>query len=386
MFRRAIVEAGAVLLGARSARRPARGSIAALIALVIEWIVLQCNISHRKQTRSFPPARCRYGQIRLPAQHKAYAVRADRPAAARRRRAGRLSGGVYQALAEADLHPDWVAGISIGAINSALIAGNPPEERVERLREFWETVSKSPFGMPYFKAIEIADEVTRQFVNQVRAMNILLFGAPNFFVPRMPPPRCCGRRGQPTTVELLRHLAAAGDARAAGRLRPHQCRRDALQRRRGQRAHRQLRLLRHRRPHRIGPSTCHGERLAAARAFRRPRSTASTIWDGGLVSNTPLQWVLDSRPRQDTLAFQVDLWSARGELPRDLAEVEVRQKEIHYSSRTRAATDQFKKTQKLRDRARQRSSSSCRTSCATSEDVQAAGAAKPTTRSTTSSS
>ena len=91
---------------------------------------------------------------------------------------GSYQGGVYQALAEADLHPDWVAGISIGAINSALIAGNPPERRVERLREFWETVSNSPLGIPYFKAIEIPDEVTRRFVNQARAMNILLFGAP----------------------------------------------------------------------------------------------------------------------------------------------------------------------------------------------------------------
>ncbi len=71
-------------------------------------------------------------------------------------------------------------------------------------------------------------------------------------------------------------------------------------------------------------------------------------WDGGLISNTPLQWVLDSRPRRDTLAFQVDLWSARGELPKDLIEVEVRQKEIIYSSRNRAATDEYQKVQKLR--------------------------------------
>jgi NTE family protein len=71
-------------------------------------------------------------------------------------------------------------------------------------------------------------------------------------------------------------------------------------------------------------------------------------WDGGLVSNTPLQWVLDSRPRQDTLAFQVDLWNSEGEMPRDLTETEVRQKEIQYSSRTRAATEQYKKAQKLR--------------------------------------
>ena len=71
-------------------------------------------------------------------------------------------------------------------------------------------------------------------------------------------------------------------------------------------------------------------------------------WDGGTVSNTPLQWVLDSRPRVDTLAFQVDLWSARGELPRDMIEVDVRQKDIRYSSRTRASTDQFRRLQSVR--------------------------------------
>ena len=74
-------------------------------------------------------------------------------------------------------------------------------------------------------------------------------------------------------------------------------------------------------------------------------------WDGGLISNTPLQWVLDCRPRRDTLAFQVDLWNARGKLPKDLIEVEVRQKEIVYSSRNRAATDQYQKMQKLRNAA-----------------------------------
>ncbi len=100
---------------------------------------------------------------------------------------GAYQGGVYQALAEADLHPDWVAGISIGAINSAIIAGNPPEKRVERLREFWETVSASPLGIPYFKPIEMRDEFNHQLVNQFRALNILMFGAPNFFFPRVPP-------------------------------------------------------------------------------------------------------------------------------------------------------------------------------------------------------
>jgi NTE family protein len=72
-------------------------------------------------------------------------------------------------------------------------------------------------------------------------------------------------------------------------------------------------------------------------------------WDGGLVSNTPLQWVLESDPRRDTLAFQVDLWSARGTLPRTMLEVMTRQKEIQYSSRTRNNSDRFKSVQRLRN-------------------------------------
>src|SRR5215472_8942832 len=100
---------------------------------------------------------------------------------------GSYQAGVYQALAEANLHPDWVAGISIGAINSALIVGNPPEKRVERLREFWEAVSTSPLGLPYFPSLDFPDTM-HSLLNQPRALGILLFGAPSFFTPRLPPP------------------------------------------------------------------------------------------------------------------------------------------------------------------------------------------------------
>jgi NTE family protein len=93
---------------------------------------------------------------------------------------GSYQAGVYQALADADLHPDWVAGISIGA-NSALIAGNPPEKRVDKLREFWEAVSQPPLGIPFIASFDIKDEFTHRLVNQTRALRISLFGAPNFF-------------------------------------------------------------------------------------------------------------------------------------------------------------------------------------------------------------
>ena len=107
-------------------------------------------------------------------------------------------------------------------------------------------------------------------------------------------------------------------------------------------------------------------------------------WDGGIVSNTPLQWVLDSRPREDTLAFQVDLWSARGEVPRDLTEVDVRTKEIRYSSRTRLGTDQFKKNAAAAPRGRSPAESSCQAIGAT---IRSGNCSKPrrTRKCTTSS-
>src|SRR5271170_6447147 len=112
---------------------------------------------------------------------------------------GAYQAGVYQALAEADLHVDWVAGISIGAVNAALIAGNPPERRVERLREFWETVTAPLLCAPYLAGFEIRDELTHRFVNQSRALGILVGGAPGFFTPRLPPPYLYPR-GEPQAL------------------------------------------------------------------------------------------------------------------------------------------------------------------------------------------
>ncbi len=258
---------------------------------------------------------------------------------------GSYQAGVYQALAAADLHPDWVAGISIGAVNAALIAGNPPERRVERLREFWETVSRSPLGLPYLKAIEIPDDNTRRFINQSRAMGVVFFGAPHFFTPRVPPSSLwvasdTGTVSYYDNSPLRDTLERLVDFdRINAKLMRFSV--GAVNIRTGNFAY-------------FDTET---DRITAAHimasASLPPGFPATEIdgeyyWDGGLVSNTPLQWVLDSRPRLDTVAFQVDLWSARGELPRDMAAAEVRHKEIVYSSRTRAATDQYKNMQKMR--------------------------------------
>ena len=258
---------------------------------------------------------------------------------------GAYQAGVYQALSEADLHPDWVAGISIGALNAALIAGNPPTARVARLREFWETVAAPPSGAAYLAGLELNDELTRRLVNQLHALGILLGGAPRIFFAARAAPLFLPAR-QPASDQLVRFDTAQGNARTAGRFRTDQRWRAPLQRRRGQYPNRDF-VYFDSTTDRIGP-----EQVMASGALP-PGFPAIVIdgehyWEGGLVSNTPLQWVLDSWPRQDTLAFQIDLWNARGELPRDLMEAELRQKEIRFSSRTRAASDQFKQQQLMR--------------------------------------
>jgi NTE family protein len=258
---------------------------------------------------------------------------------------GSYQGGVYQALAEANLHPDWVAGISIGAINAALIAGNAPERRVERLREFWEAITTAPFGVPTMMDLDLRGDMAHRFVNQMRSFGNLMGGAPGFFQPRMPPPFL----HPPGSPEAISYYDVAPLKATLERLVDFdRINKDgmrfsvgAVNVRTGNFAY-------------FDNSTHHiGANHVIASGSLPPGFPATEIegehyWDGGIVSNTPLQWVLDTLPQADTLAFQVDLWNARGELPLDLNEAAVRLKDIQFSSRTRAATDQFKKAQGLR--------------------------------------
>ena len=255
---------------------------------------------------------------------------------------GAYQGGVYQALAEANLHPDWVAGISIGAINSALIAGNPPEKRVERLQEFWETVSSPPLGIPYFREVKLEGEFAHRTVNQLRSFFILLFGAPGFFKLRQPPPYLYPYSSPADmsyydTAPLKATLERLVDFDLINAGATHFSV-GTVNARNGNFVYFDNAT------HQIGPQHVMASGSLPS-GFPATEIEGEFYWDGGLVSNTPLQWLLDSRPRQDTLVFQLDLWSARGELPRDLMELELRQKDIRYSSRTRSATDQFKKMQ-----------------------------------------
>ena len=256
---------------------------------------------------------------------------------------GSYQAGVYQALAEANLHPDWVAGISIGAINSALIAGNTAEKRVERLRGFWEAITAPPFGIPDF--YEPRGELARTLVNHASSLGALLGGVPDFFTPRVPPPYFYpdGTLEATSYYDVAPLTATLGrlvdfDLINAGTIRFSV---GAVNVRSGNFVYFDN-ATHHIRPEHVIASG------SLPPGFPPTEIEGEYYWDGGLVSNTPLQWVLDSVPRQDTLAFQVDLWSARGELPRNLIESDTRQKEIRYSSRTRMASNEFKKKQLLR--------------------------------------
>ena len=256
---------------------------------------------------------------------------------------GAYQAGVYQGLAAADLHPDWVAGISIGAINAALIAGNAPAARVEKLRRFWETVTADP--VPGWLLPELRTDLLRGWANQWRSAVALFQGAPGLFSPRNVPS----------------FLALAGTAEATSFYDTSALKSTLEQLVDFDRINsREMRfsvgavnvatgnfVYFDNRTQEIRP-----EHVMASGAlppgFPAIEIEGEYYWDGGLVSNTPLQWVLECADRRDTLAFQVDLWSARGAVPRTMAEVVTRQKEIQYSSRTRASSDQFRKEQKLR--------------------------------------
>jgi NTE family protein len=264
---------------------------------------------------------------------------------------GAYQAGVYQALSEANLHPDWVAGISIGAINSALIAGNPPQARLEKLRAFWELVTAAPIrfdaGQPSMgPANGLDNRALRGLANQLSAGLAVVHGVEGFFKPRRSLfwPPMSGALGATSYYECAPLRATLERLIDFDRINAGEMRFSvgAVNVGTGNFVYFDNAT------HTIGP-----EHVMASGAmppgFPAVEIEGEYYWDGGLVSNTPLQWVLESEPREDTLAFQVDLWSARGVFPGDMAEVMTRQKEIQFSSRTRANSDRFKHGQKIRN-------------------------------------
>ncbi len=228
---------------------------------------------------------------------------------------GAYQAGVYQALHEAGMEPDWVCGVSIGAINSAIIAGNPPEKRLERLQAFWERITArkvwhyTPDGDIYRKARNLTSSLH----------DLERIGQPGFFKPHEMNP-WLSPAGAKNRDQLLRYVAVARDLAGAGRFRPDQCAPHAFCGRCGQRAHTGNFLYFDNKKEVIEPEHVMASG-ALPPALPMVRIGTDHFWDGGIVSNTPLQHLLDQEDGQNSLVFQVDLFSARGQLPRDIHEV-----------------------------------------------------------------
>jgi NTE family protein len=254
---------------------------------------------------------------------------------------GAYQAGAYEALCEAGHVPRWIAGTSIGAINAAIIAGNPVERRVPRLREFWEKVSSRLLGSP------LADDGnSREIFNETSSVLSAAAGVPGFFAPRIPP-SVIMPRGTPEAIsiydteplkvtlnelvdfDLLNSGAVRLSIGAAQVLTGNMQYFDT------------------------DAQTIGVEHVMASGGlppgFPPIEIEGEPFWDGGLVSNTPLEYILErSGPREDMCIYQIDLFSAKGSMPQTLFEVAQREKEIRYSSRTRLNTDIFCELQAIR--------------------------------------
>ncbi|HEX6118829.1 MAG TPA: patatin-like phospholipase family protein [Dongiaceae bacterium] len=262
---------------------------------------------------------------------------------------GSYQAGVYQGLHEAGILPNWFAGISIGAINAAILAGNAPDERGARLTEFWETICRSALlPDPTIEegiATLAGDGPGRAAISAIAAGRALLGGQDGFFTPRVPPPFLWPFGGIAATSyydtqPLKQTLERLVDF---DRINAREARLSvgAVDIETGNFAYFDNATMK------IGP-----EHIMASGAlppgFPAIEIEGRFYWDGGLVSNTPLTEVLSHTPRRDTIAFQVDLWSAHGPRPNNIMDVAEREKDIRYSSRTRMATDSVIELQRLR--------------------------------------
>ena len=252
---------------------------------------------------------------------------------------GAYHGGVYEGLAAEGFAPDWVVGISIGAINAALIAGNAPERRVDRLREFWDLVSaQSPIVLP------AAMDAARPMMNRMAAASAIFFGIQGFFAPRMPMPQLAPEGTiaamsyydtEPLRATLERlvdfdRINAGGMRLSLG----------AVNAGTGESVY----FDNTERPISASHVLASG---ALPPGFPPVEIDGELYLDGGIMSNTPLEYV-GRDFKLSALIVQVDLFSGRGRVPKNLAEVAERVKDIQYQSKARLSREQVRKVEALR--------------------------------------
>jgi NTE family protein len=233
--------------------------------------------------------------------------------------------GAYQALAERDLHPDWAAGISIGAINSAIIAGNRPEHRVERLTALWEAISWPELPT------KLALMPWQMLHNMASNAEALLFGQPNFFTPRPVNPFLVPRAA-PQEVSFYDTTPMLFTLRRFADFSLINSRQVRLSLGATDLATGNLEFFDNYRQT-IGP-----EHVLASGSlppgFPATLVDAKPYWDGGCVSNTPLDAVVDEAGHPRMVIFVIDLWNPAGPPPETINAALWRAKQIQYASRT----------------------------------------------------
>jgi NTE family protein len=239
---------------------------------------------------------------------------------------GAYQGGVYQALHEAGIEPDWVIGTSIGAINGSIIVGNKVGHRLERLQEFWARVGRQAAG-PW-------DAISPHFANMANNLTTLLAGVPGFFLPNTA--LAWGVDAQvgiehaalysidplkkllPSLIDF--DLVNSGKPRftlglvgvRSGEMRYFDSRSETIGL-----------------DHILGSS-------AIPPSFPAVRIDGEAFWDGGIYSNTPVEAVFDDNPRRSSVVFAVQIWHARGLEPESVSQVMMRQKDIIFGSRSKS--------------------------------------------------
>lgn len=253
---------------------------------------------------------------------------------------GAYQAGVFEGLSEAGFTPNWVAGTSIGAINAALIAGNLPENRLERLKAFWDLVSSRTPGFTPFSELDLM----RPWLNRMSAISATAFGIPGFYAPRMPPPAfaldgsiaalsyydtepLCATLNELVDFDLINTGAVRLSLGAV-----NVCTGEAV----------------------YFDNTTHtidaNHVIASGSlppAFPPVEIDGEWYWDGGIMSNTPLLHVAEN-PQINALIVQVDLFSGTGDLPRNMNQVAERAKDIQYQSKQRFSIDKIRQIEELR--------------------------------------
>jgi NTE family protein len=245
---------------------------------------------------------------------------------------GAYQGGVYQALHEAGIEPDWVIGTSIGAINGAIICGNAVEQRLSRLQEFWRRVERASFwgGIPFWS--DLADHFT--------ALSTMTSGIPGFFESSSQAFRGSENAGCYSTAPLRNSLTELVDFSLVNKAKPR-LKVGAAQVRTSTMRYFDSREM----PLSVDHIMASG---ALPPAFPPVRIDGELYWDGGILSNTPTEAIFDDNPRRNSLVFAVNMWHPVGPEPATLFDVMARFKDIQFSSRMNDHIARQRETHRLR--------------------------------------